>query len=529
MKPPGVTTRNQGYPVTMLALLATLVAMIVATLTALGVVNEKYAQYSAPGLHTEVWQSYQLLSETRQLVETAERTLAQDASPLDLIQRIGVVQSLLPPLQRTTVFDYLDEPHDEIVGTLATLERSTANWASRLTWQDTSQAERVARDIATQLPPLLAPTHRIIVAANIAVANQLDSERQDLRRTFQALAWTLLILGAGCIPLIFTLFRDHFSTRRLTRELAALNQTLEQRVVERTQRLNERKALLGTILDSSPSDVVLVGADDPHIYYVSDRLRQLSPTPDRFQFGDLFVDPHQHELFEKRLHTRQPLDHWEAQLGPSAPYWAQLSVRYLQLESQPAWLIWSLDITERKRMERELKRLAETDALTGLPNRRTFLRQSVKQLSRTQRDDKPCSALAIDIDLFKRINDTHGHQVGDSVLREVAQRLSQHMQDIGLLGRLGGEEFAALLPGAEEDDAWRIAEALRQDIETWRHRTARGQIISVTISIGIATQRQHGSTKHLLMRADEALYRAKVNGRNRSETGTHQASSPPIA
>lgn len=512
-----MSSKGVGRPALMLVLFSILLAMVTAILVGLYAVNAKHRQYSAPGLHTEVWQSYQLHAGTRQLIETAERYLEGHTDTPTLIQRLGVVQSLLTPLRRTDVFSHLREPRPDIETTLGKLEALTNGWASQLSWQDTTAAEPIAHDMTERLPDMLDPTHRIIVAANIAVANQLDDERHDLQRTFQTLAGTLLVLGLGCIPLTLKLWRDHRATRRLTKELSSLNQSLERRVEERTQRLNERKTLLSTILDSSPSDVALIGAADQHVYYVSEALRRRALTPEAFQLRELFVDDHQYELFQQRLATHQPLDNWEAQLSPRSPYWALLSVRHLQLESQPAWLIWSLDITERKRMERELKQLATTDALTGLPNRRTFLLQSIKQLRRTCREGKPCSALAIDIDFFKRVNDEHGHQVGDMVLQEVAQRLDHHLQDIGLLGRLGGEEFAALLPGISEDEAQRIAEILRHDIETLRPRTERGRQLALTISIGIATQWEEASPKHLLIRADEALYRAKANGRNRCE------------
>lgn len=524
-----VTARGPGRPFIMISLLGILVVMIVAILVGLHVVNEKHTQFSTPGLHTEVWQSYQLHSETRRLLETAERTLTGQADPMRLFERLGVVESLLFPLQRTDVFTYLSEPRPEIDSTLDTLQYLTREWASQLSWQDTTAAERIAHDVTQRLPAMLADTHQIILAANIAVAERLDSERQDLKHTFQLLAWTLLVLGIGCIPLTLKLIRDHHSTRRLTQELGAFNQALEKRVAERTRSLNERKALLSIILDSSPSDVALIGVDDQRVFYVSETLRQHSPEPSAFQLRHLFVDSRQYELFHQRLMTQKTVDHWEAQLGPQAPYWALLSVRHLQLESRPVWLIWSLDISDRKQMERELKQLASTDGLTGLPNRRTFLLQSLKQLRRADREGRLCAALAIDIDLFKRINDEYGHQVGDDVLTAVAGELARQLQDIGILGRLGGEEFAALLPDVSADDAWQIAERLRTAVKAIRTRTEHNDTLSVTISIGIATHHEGATLKQLLMQADDALYRAKANGRDCCEYLDTPGTATPIA
>ncbi|MDR5906456.1 GGDEF domain-containing protein [Franzmannia qiaohouensis] len=520
-------SRPRHHKLAMLALLSTLATMILATAYSLVNVNAKYAKYSAPGMHTEVWQSYQLHSETRRLSDTANRVLAGEATAPELIQRLGVAMSQLAPLQNTQVFDYLPEAHTELPKTLEHLDSLLDAWSSRLSWQDTSLATQVASEMADQLPSMLGPTHDIIVSANIAVASRLDGERQDLKRTFQRLVWVLLLLGTGSLLLAAKLFRDHRHTLHLTRELGTLNQSLEERVAERTRRLEERKALLGIILDSSPSDVALLGANDQHAYYISDTLRQRASANDSGFLESLFVDSHQYTLFMQRLTSSQAFDNWEARLDPRSPYWALLSVRHLEIDSRRAWLIWSLDISERKRMEHELKQLATTDSLTGLANRRTFLRQAIKQLRRSLREAKPCSVLVIDIDNFKRINDQHGHQVGDTVLQAVARRLDKHLHPRGPLGRLGGEEFAALVKDADGRAAWEIAEALRDDVECLTLQGEEGGAIPVTISIGIATHSgQDTSPQHLLVEADKALYLAKSRGRNRCETLDQSSPAP---
>lgn len=501
------------------ALMAMLTAMVVVIVYGLGTVNAKYTKYSAPGLNTEVWQSYQLHSETRRLNHTAEQLLSGEASASQLLQRLGVLQSQLAPLLHTRVFDYLPEAHTELSATLEALDALLQDWAARLSWQDTASAEVIAEEIARQLPTMLEPTHGVIASANIAVANRLDSERRSLKRTFQRLIWMLIILGSGSLLLAYKLLKDHRNTIRLSRELSTLNRSLEQRVAERTQRLEERKTLLGVILDSSPSEVALLGAENQRVYYVSDALHNKSADSSTAFLESLFAEAHQYRLFMQRLATGKSLDNWEARLDPSSPYWAMLSVRHLSIDASPAWLIWSLDISERKRMEHALRQLATTDALTGLANRRTFLRHAIKQLRRSLRDALPCSVLVIDIDNFKRINDRHGHQVGDTVLQQVAQLLDKHLHAKGPLGRLGGEEFAALIQEADQASAWQIAETLRLDVQEMRVESGYGQAISVTISIGIAT---HSGTdvspQHLLVQADKALYLAKSRGRNRCES-----------
>lgn len=503
------------HSVFVIMLVGLLLAMTLATLIGLHMVSVKQNRLSTPGQHAEVWQSYQLHSSVRRLIASAERLLADEAPPTALIQRLGVMESMLPPLRKTEVYRFLPSPAPNIEATLASLERLAEDWSARLSWQDTTRAIPVARDILNRLPPLLEPTHQIIVTTNMAVAHYLDSQRLALKHTLQWLGGVLLLMGAGCVPLAWKLWRDHHRTQHLSAHISTLDQTLEQRVVDRTRRLNEQSALLTTILDSSPSDVALIDADSERIFYISDALRQRSPTPDTFRLRDLFVDPCQYAQFHERLVTGQPLDHWEARLGPQAPYWAQLSVRHLRFQARPAWLIWSLDITERKRMEHELKRLATTDALTGLPNRRNFLRQGLKQLRRHQREGLCCAVLAIDIDYFKHINDAYGHQVGDGILQEVANRLRRPLSQRGLIGRIGGEEFAVLLPDTCDDEAWQMAETLRQAIAAPPFPHDEGAPLTITVSIGLALQSDSLTPKQLMARADQALYRAKAKGRNR--------------
>ena len=175
------------------------------------------------------------------------------------------------------------------------------------------------------------------------------------------------------------------------------------------------------------------------------------------------------------------------------------------------------DIAQRKAMEDELRRLATTDALTGIANRRHFIEQLAAELARVKRFGKPAALLMIDLDHFKRVNDSHGHGVGDLVLKHFASVIGDSLRRIDCFGRLGGEEFAVLLPGSEPQGARELAERLRQAAATSPTATEGGPV-AVTISIGV-TELDAGDLdpNHILARADRALYRAKENGRNRVE------------
>jgi diguanylate cyclase (GGDEF)-like protein len=179
-------------------------------------------------------------------------------------------------------------------------------------------------------------------------------------------------------------------------------------------------------------------------------------------------------------------------------------------------VVVSRDITEHKRLEVELREMAATDMLTGLPNRRHFLGQLEQEKARVSRaEEKSAAVLMIDIDHFKVVNDTFGHATGDHVLRHLADLMREDLRKIDTLGRLGGEEFAVILPGADSAAAEIFAERLRKQVaetpavhEQWT--------IPLTISIGV-TEIKPGdnSADDALTRADRALYRAKECGRNR--------------
>lgn len=165
----------------------------------------------------------------------------------------------------------------------------------------------------------------------------------------------------------------------------------------------------------------------------------------------------------------------------------------------------------------ELRTLAITDPMTGALNRRGFFDTAQKLYDQQNEMNAPCSVLLLDIDFFKRINDTYGHRVGDLVIRSVAQECRRLLREFDLLGRYGGEEFVALLPSTELTGALTVAERLRESISRLVIQTGRGPE-SVTVSIGIASnQSEPIALEELLHHADEALFRAKGLGRNRFE------------
>lgn len=172
-----------------------------------------------------------------------------------------------------------------------------------------------------------------------------------------------------------------------------------------------------------------------------------------------------------------------------------------------------------RQQERELVRLATTDALTQANNRRHTLALLRQELIRQQRTNRPLAVLVLDLDYFKAVNDSHGHAVGDAVLVAVCDACREALRAMDVFGRLGGEEFVVILPETDEAQAFASAERLRARVDDLEI-PAPGATVRITVSIGITiasgkTTDVDASLTRLLSQADAALYEAKSTGRNR--------------
>jgi diguanylate cyclase (GGDEF)-like protein len=164
-------------------------------------------------------------------------------------------------------------------------------------------------------------------------------------------------------------------------------------------------------------------------------------------------------------------------------------------------------------MQAELERLATTDTLTGIHNRRAFDEQLALELIRARRYGNKLALILLDIDHFKRINDRHGHQTGDRVLVDLARVVGGRLRASKVFARWGGEEFVVLAPNTDAEDAAHLAEEIRARVEAHDFP----QVGRVTVSLGVTQYAPDDTTDRLWKRADTALYRAKAGGRNRVE------------
>jgi diguanylate cyclase (GGDEF)-like protein len=173
----------------------------------------------------------------------------------------------------------------------------------------------------------------------------------------------------------------------------------------------------------------------------------------------------------------------------------------------------------------ELRERASKDLLTMLPNRSAISAALEREVSRCHRDNRTCGIILLDIDHFKKINDTYGHFAGDAVLRETANRLRGNMREYDQVGRYGGEEFLVVLPNCDLDSATKQAERMRQKLECDVMRVD-GAELSISASFGVTVSDCSERSPDIFVRvADEALYRAKASGRNCVSTLTLTESS----
>ncbi|MGQ4877290.1 GGDEF domain-containing protein [Billgrantia sp. LNSP4103-1] len=172
------------------------------------------------------------------------------------------------------------------------------------------------------------------------------------------------------------------------------------------------------------------------------------------------------------------------------------------------------EIDERQMLEARLRHMASTDPLTGIPNRRHFFELAEREFNRAHREATPLAICMVDIDLFKTLNDHHGHAVGDLVLTTVASCCASVLRETDIIGRYGGEEFVLALPQADLETATTIAERLRHKVSTLQlPMLDAGQRLSVTVGISQVTAGE-SSLEPALQRADAALYSGKSRGRN---------------
>ncbi|HWQ60913.1 MAG TPA: diguanylate cyclase, partial [Negativicutes bacterium] len=247
-----------------------------------------------------------------------------------------------------------------------------------------------------------------------------------------------------------------------------------------------------------------------------DAAEALGQTPRLLKSGETSPDTYR-ELWQTVTDGRS----WHGDLlnrrKDGTVYWAATDISPI-LNSQGKvthYVSAQLDVTENRRLEEELARLAVTDPLSGLANRRRFMTVLQNETERTRRSGIPFALLMFDIDHFKLVNDRYGHSMGDKAIVALANIMGAETREIDTVGRLGGEEFGVILPATGLNEAVAAAERIRQAVEGMDVTAEDGKVFRMTVSVGAAVRDGDIDPEELLRRADSALYASKNAGRNR--------------
>lgn len=335
------------------------------------------------------------------------------------------------------------------------------------------------------------------------------------------------VLDAGGKPCQYVTVRTEITrVKEAEQVLQRGKEELEHLVGERTAELMEREELLGLITSSAHDAIVMVD-DSGALTFWNEAADKIFGYPREEVLGRnflaLIVPPQsryreEYEAGLKQLATADNGNVGEAvELGivrkDGAECFVELSLSAVQIRGRWHGIGIARDITDRKRVEEKLKLQATTDALTGIANRRLFDSFLGTEIRRATRYHLPLAVMMVDIDHFKQINDTYGHQAGDDVLVELTRLVSGKVRAHDFFARWGGEEFVILSPSCDAESARLLAEKLRAAVETHPFPN----IGRVTCSFGLAEYCPGDSAEMFIGRADAGLYRAKENGRNRVE------------
>ncbi len=247
--------------------------------------------------------------------------------------------------------------------------------------------------------------------------------------------------------------------------------------------------------------------------YTADDLRRLNVT-------DLYANPADRQMLLQRIaHEGIVADDikFKKKDGTIFDCARTVAARYDDSGAIVAFQGIMRDVTQERRTQDELERLARYDTLTGLLNRRAILARLDEWMQHVARYKGSFCVIMLDIDHFKHVNDTYGHQCGDRVLTQVADIVQQNLRQTDTVGRYGGEEFLLLLPRTDCKAAQVVAERIRSCVQKTSMYDGTGESFGVTVSLGIGNRIDGDSVDSLITRADQTLYKAKSNGRNRVE------------
>jgi diguanylate cyclase (GGDEF)-like protein/PAS domain S-box-containing protein len=286
--------------------------------------------------------------------------------------------------------------------------------------------------------------------------------------------------------------------------------------------IDEQQNLLNVVLDNIEAHVYMK-SEDRRFLYVNSKVADVFGLPASEIIGQLETDilpketaDHFHQSDREVFNTNSIQRTEESSVDDAGNEQHFLSTKIPIIRDNKLVLIgFSSEVTEIYKMKEQFKRLANTDYLTNLYNRRYFMEQGEREFSRVKRHHNPFAIISIDIDHFKAVNDNFGHPAGDHVLKVVSKILQNSIRKEDILARIGGEEFTIILPETPLKNAQILAERTRENIQTQLIYYQNSVDIKVTVSLGVTLITPEDiNFDAVLVRVDDALYNAKSNGRN---------------
>ena len=279
---------------------------------------------------------------------------------------------------------------------------------------------------------------------------------------------------------------------------------------------------LEKIIRTSPFPIVISRLSDDRIILANNnavKLFGIQPGElERYRLRDFFADADNRQLLNERLEAEREVQDFEILVKTptgDTPFWLLASANIIDYNYDVALYSAFQDITTRKNRENLLKNQATRDPLTSLYNRRYFEEEVFKRILDSKVSGEAFSVLMLDVDHFKKVNDTFGHKVGDKVLIELAAAAERALRECDIVARYGGEEFVIFLADTNSEEGLRVAERLRETIGEVVVYTDDGREVRFTVSVGLSSSAISENIDMLIKTADEALYRAKNSGRNR--------------
>jgi len=274
------------------------------------------------------------------------------------------------------------------------------------------------------------------------------------------------------------------------------------------------------ISDTVPAGIFVTNVHDGHVVYTNRAFSEILGSSEADVLGqdweDFFFDHEDREKLMVSFVEQGGVRNRELRLRSARGHavWVLASMAHIEAGDDDLLLTSFIDVTPLKRAEKEIRQLADQDALTGLPNMRCIRDRLERAVSRARRYDDRVAVLFVDLDGFKAVNDTHGHDAGDKVLKEVADRLKRIVRQCDTVGRLGGDEFILMLTDVQRHDD--VSIVARRAIETLTEPfTAEGWTAKIGASIGIASFPENAAEgESLLKLADQAMYGVKKSGKN---------------